>query len=69
MQSFRGLEFPQLRYNTCNLVLFSLYSLFKKPPMNFKIWESKLCDRMNIWYKAAEKDGQELVSITDKNNN
>lgn len=36
-------------------------SLFKKPPMKFKVWESKLCDRMNIWYKAAEKDGQELT--------
>lgn len=34
--------------------------------MNFKVWESKLCDRMNIWYKAAEKDGQELVGIIDK---
>ena len=44
------------------LMLF-LNSLFKKPPMKFKVWESKLCDRMNIWYKAAEKDGQELVSI------
>ncbi|XP_067052488.1 serine-rich adhesin for platelets-like [Acropora muricata] len=36
-------------------------SLFKKPPMKFKVWESKLCERMNIWYKAAEKDGQELI--------
>lgn len=33
--------------------------------MKFKVWESKLCERMNIWYKAAEKDGQELVRIVD----
>ena len=33
--------------------------------MKFKVWESKLCDRMNSWYKATEKDGQELVSINE----
>ncbi|KAL9979823.1 hypothetical protein ACROYT_G017540 [Oculina patagonica] len=33
-------------------------SLFKKPPMKFKVWESKLCDRLTSWYKAIEKDGQ-----------
>lgn len=36
-------------------------SLFKKPPMKFKLWESKLCDRLNSWYKATEKDGQVLT--------
>ena len=30
--------------------------------MKFKLWESKLCDRLNSWYKATEKDGQVLVS-------
>lgn len=38
-------------------------SLFKKPPMKFKVWEAKLCDRLNSWYKVIEKDGQEFVSI------
>lgn len=36
-------------------------SLFKKPPMKFKLWESKLCDRLSSWYKATEKDGQVLT--------
>ena len=31
--------------------------------MKFKVWESKLCDRLNSWYKAIEKDGQMFVSI------
>ena len=30
--------------------------------MKFKLWESKLCDRLSSWYKATEKDGQVLVS-------
>lgn len=42
---------------------FFVDSLFKKPPMKFKVWESKLCDRLNSWYKAIEKDGQVFVSV------
>lgn len=49
--------------NNCLFCLFLVDSLFKKPPMKFKVWESKLCDRLNSWYKAIEKDGQVFVSI------
>ncbi|XP_032231599.2 uncharacterized threonine-rich GPI-anchored glycoprotein PJ4664.02 isoform X3 [Nematostella vectensis] len=38
-------------------------SLYKKPPMKFKLWELKLKEKVSSWYKLAEKEGTHSASI------
>ncbi|XP_031557162.1 mucin-5AC-like [Actinia tenebrosa] len=38
-------------------------SLYKKPVMTFKKWESKLKEKLDAWYKIAEKEGFYSVSL------
>ncbi|KAK3702967.1 hypothetical protein QZH41_012407, partial [Actinostola sp. cb2023] len=38
-------------------------SIYKRPAMKFKMWESKLKEKLDVWYKLTDKDGLYGVCI------